>query len=120
MNKKLIKSVCIGVIWSAVALAIATVLQKYTSLIFNDTIFVEGIIMVILAAFSAMSGNSTGLSLQGLGSSNGQYVASANLEITKMERDITERSVKNTLKFSLSSFCLLIGGIITLVLNFLL
>lgn len=117
MNKKLIKSVCIGVIWSAVALAIATVLQKYTSLIFNDTIFVEGIIMVILAAFSAMSGNLTGLSLQGLGSSNGQYIASSNLEITKMEREI---SVKDTLKFSLSSFCLLIGGTITLVLNFLL
>lgn len=118
MGNKILKVGCFGVIWSAVALLIATVLQKNIAFNFKDIMFVEGMLMVVIATLASISGNSLGISLQGLGNNNAQYMANANLEITKREKELTKSIVKSNVKFGVSSICLLIGGIITLLLNF--
>lgn len=47
-------------------------------------------VVIILGIFSGISGNSTGLSLQGMGENNAQYVSNANLETLKMQKEKTK------------------------------
>jgi len=89
----------------------------FTSHNLKDILFIEGIILVILGVSSFLGGNPTGLSLQGLGQTNAQYIANANLEVTKMEKEKTN-TIKNNFKTNISTVSLVIGGIICIIINF--
>ena len=61
-----------------------------------------------------------GLSLQALGQNNAQYVASANLEVIKMEKEKHHNKFKTNLRSSLNRVSLTIGGVICVIINFIL
>ena len=71
----------------------------------------------MVGILSSFGGNPIGLSMQGLGQSNAQYIANGNLEVAKMEKDKTN-SVKTTVSIGLSTVSLIIGGILVIALNF--
>ena len=58
-----------------------------------------------------------GLSMQGLGQNNAQYIANANLEVSKMEKEKTN-NIKTTISAGLSTVSLIIGGLLVIAINF--
>ncbi len=115
--RSLIKCAVWGIIWSIILVLIGLGIVHFTSHNLKDILFIEGIILVILGVSSFLGGNPTGLSLQGLGQTNAQYIANANLEVTKMEKEKTN-TIKNNFKTNISTVSLVIGGIICIIINF--
>lgn len=112
----LIKCFIWGIIWSIILVLIGLGIVRFTTYNLKDILFIEGIILVILGVSSFLGGNPTGLSLQGLGQTNAQYIANANLEVTRMEKEKTN-TIKN-FKASISTVSLVIGGVICIIINF--
>lgn len=113
----LIKCFIWGIIWSIILVLIGLGIVRFTTYNLKDILFIEGIILVILGVSSFLGGNPTGLSLQGLGQTNAQYIANANLEVTRMEKEKTN-TIKNNFKASISTVSLVIGGVICIIINF--
>ncbi len=115
--KSLIKCVVWGIIWSIILVLIGLGIVHFTSHNLKDVLFIEGIILVILGISSFLGGNPMGLSLQGLCQANAQYIANANLEVTKMEKEKTS-TIKNNFKASINTISLVMGGVICIIINF--
>ncbi|MEW8995171.1 hypothetical protein [Clostridium sp.] len=115
--KSLIKCVVWGIIWSIILVLIGLGIVNFTTYNLKDVLFIEGIILVILGVSSFLGGNPTGLSLQGLGQTNAQYIANANLEVTRMEKEKTT-TIKNNFKASINTVSLVMGGVICIIINF--
>lgn len=113
----LIKCFIWGIIWSIILVLIGLGIVRFTTYNLKDILFIEGIIFVILGISSFLGGNPTGLSLQGLGQTNAQYIANANLEVTRMEKEKTN-TIKNNFKTSISTVSLVMGGVICIIINF--
>ncbi|MGL4773824.1 MAG: hypothetical protein ACRC2K_09695, partial [Clostridium sp.] len=92
-------------------------ISNNTTFIFNDVLFFEGLIVIFMGAFSSISGNSNGLSMNALGQSNAQYVGFSNLEITKKEKELTSNIVKTYISIGISSFTLIFAGGICVLLS---
>ncbi|WP_346938717.1 hypothetical protein [uncultured Clostridium sp.] len=116
--KFLIKCVVWGIIWSIILVLIGLGIVNFTTYNLKDILFIEGIILVILGVSSFLGGNPTGLSLQGLGQTNAQYIANANLEVTRMEKEKTTTPIKNNFKASINMISLVMGGVICIIINF--
>ena len=90
----------------------------FTNYNFKDVLFVEGMVVIILGIFSGISGNSTGLSLQGMGQNNAQYVSNVNLETLKMEKEKTKNNLTPNISIGLNMVSLIIGGAICIIIEF--
>lgn len=115
--KTLGKCILFGLVWAILLFGIAVAITNYKGYNFKDVLFVEGMLMVIVGCLSAVGGNPMGLSMQGLGQVNAQYIANANLEITKMERDKT-KNIKSYISFGLSTVSFITGAIFIVILAF--
>ena len=103
-----IKSFLWGIAWFGVAVLIGFIITKVTAYKnFENILFIEGIILVFVGIFASISGDPMGLSMQGLGQNSAQYSASANLEVTKMEREKSNRKLDVAL--AVSTFSLKLG-----------
>lgn len=116
--KSLIKCVVWGIFWSIILVIIGFVIENFTSYTLKDILFIEGIVVVLLGALSSIGGNPMGLSLQALGQNNAQYAANANLEVTRMEKEKRHNNFKSNLRSSLNTVSLIIGGVICIIINF--
>ena len=82
-----IKSIVWGVVWLALAVLVGFLITKVTSnKSFENALFIEGLIMIFVGISTSISGDPMGASLQALGENNAQYMAIANLEVSKMEK----------------------------------
>lgn len=115
--KTIVKCVIFGVIWAIILFGVALVITNFKGYELKNILFIEGIIFVMIGILSSIGGNPMGLSMQGLGQSNAQYIANGNLEVAKMEKDKT-KSVKTTVSIGLSTVSLVIGGVLVITLNF--
>ena len=115
--KTIVKCVIFGVIWAIILFGVALVIANFKGYELKNILFIEGIIFVMIGILSSIGGNPMGLSMQGLGQSNAQYIANGNLEVAKMEKDKT-KSVKTTVSIGLSTVSLVIGGVLVITLNF--
>ena len=112
-----IKSFLWGIAWFGVAVLIGFIITKVTPYKnFENILFIEGIILVFVGIFASISGDPMGLSMQGLGQNSAQYSASANLEVTKMEREKSNRKLDVAL--AVSTFSLILGGVFSAGLTF--
>ena len=112
-----IKSFLWGIAWFGVAVLIGFIITKVTAYKnFENILFIEGIILVFVGIFASISGDPMGLSMQGLGQNSAQYSASANLEVTKMEREKSNRKLDVAL--AVSTFSLILGGVFSAGLTF--
>lgn len=116
--KHLFKYILWGIIWSIAFVIIALIIVDKTQYILKDVLFIEGIIVILLGALSLFGGNSMGLSLQALGQTNAQYVANANLEVTKKEKELNSRQIKDNFRSSVNTVSLIVGGTICIIINF--
>jgi len=116
--KLFFKSIMWGIVWAGLLVLIGLVVTNITKYNFKDVIFSEGMIVVLLGVFSSIGGNPLGLSFQAMGQNNSQYVSKANLEISKMEKDKIGDSNKTNIKFGFSTISLIIGGVICIIINF--
>lgn len=119
-NQKKAIGKCIlgGIIIAIIFVGIGFLIKPKTSFELRDVLFVEGIALIAVSVLASIGGNPMGISMQGLGSSGAQYAATANLEISKREKESTKDLVKNTLSIGLSTISLALGGIICIVINF--
>ena len=106
-----------GIIWGIVLFGVALIITNFKDYELRDVLFVEGIIFVVGGVLSSIGGNPMGLSMQGLGQNNAQYIANANLEVSKMEKDKTN-NIKTTISAGLSTVSLIIGGLLVIAINF--
>ncbi|WP_291651229.1 hypothetical protein [Clostridium sp.] len=112
-----IKSFLWGIAWLGVAALIGFIITKVTAYKnFENILFIEGIILVFVGIFASISGDPMGLSMQGLGQNSAQYSASANLEVTKMERE--KSNTKLDVALAVSTFSLILGGVFSAGLTF--
>ena len=112
-----IKSFLWGIAWFGVAVLIGFIITKVTAYKnFENILFIEGIILVFVGILASISGDPMGLSMQGLGQNSAQYSASANLEVTKMEREKSNRKLDVAL--AVSTFSLILGGVFSAGLTF--
>lgn len=117
-NKPLVKYIFFEILLSVILLLIGLVIMYFTNYNFKDVLFVEGMVVIILGIFSGISGNSTGLSLQGMGQNNAQYVSNANLETLKMEKEKTKNNLNPNISIGLNMVLLIIGGAICIIIDF--
>ena len=121
MEKSILKTIgkCVifGIIWGIVLFGVALIITNFKDCELRDVLFVEGIIFVVGGVLSSIGGNPMGLSMQGLGQNNAQYIANANLEVSKMEKDKTN-NIKTTISAGLSTVSLIIGGLLVIAINF--
>jgi len=115
--KSLIKCISFGMLWSVILVLIGLAIVSFNNYNLKDVLFVEGIVLIILAVFCAIGGNSTGLSLQGMGQNNAQYLANANLEISRMENEKTKSNLRPMLNIGLSAVSMTIGGVICIIID---
>lgn len=114
--KRLLKCGLFGLLWFIILVILALLIVNFKKYNFNDVLFVEGMILVVIGVLSSLGGNPMGLSLQSLGQMNSQYVANANLEVSKREK--SRASLKTTLSISLSMAAFVIGGLISILASF--
>ena len=121
MEKSILKTIgkCVifGIIWGIVLFGVALIITNFKDYELRDVLFVEGIIFVVGGVLSSIGGNPMGFSMQGLGQNNAQYIANANLEVSKMEKDKTN-NIKTTISAGLSTVSLIIGGLLVIAINF--
>lgn len=123
MNKNIMKALGKGLIFGGI-LAIGLyflgniLVKKDMFKEIESALFFEGMISIIIGLFSAMSGNPSGLSLQGSGSSNAGYISHVNIETTKHEREKVK--VPKDFSMGVSSLTLILGGLITVVVSYIL
>lgn len=106
-----------GIFWAILLVAIAFLITTLTDYNLKDMLFIEGIAFVTFGILSCIGGNPMGLSIQGLGQNNAQYIANSNLEVTKLEKSNT-KNIKNTLSIGLSTISLVFAGILVIIINF--
>ncbi len=113
----LTKSLVWGLVWLIIASIVGFILTKFmTSRSFQDILFIEGLVLIFAGIFASISGDPRGVSMQGLGQNNAQYINNANLEVARMEKEKVH--IKTDIKFALSTFSLVIGGILSVALTF--
>lgn len=113
----LLKSLIWGFMWLIIASIIGYIISKsMTSRSFQDILFIEGLVLIFTGIFASISGDPRGVSMQGLGQNNAQYINNANLEVSRMEQEKVH--IKTDIKFALSTFSLVIGGILSVIVTF--
>ncbi|HEX9026678.1 MAG TPA: hypothetical protein VF839_09500 [Clostridium sp.] len=115
--KSLIKNISFGILESFILVLIGLAIVSFNNYNLKDVLFVEGIVLIILAVFCVIGGDSTGLSLQGMGQNNAQYLANANLEILKLENEKTKRNLRPMLNIGLNAVSMTIGGVICIIID---
>lgn len=118
--RDIVFAMCIiwGIAWSIVLCVIAAIIKYKTNFNLNDILFVEGIAAIAIGLLSSIGGNPMGVSIKSLGQNNAQYAANANLEISKMEKEMFHDSIKSDIKIALSTASLCLGGVICIIINF--
>lgn len=116
--KLLVKCVLLGLILSSILVLIGFTITKYASFNLKDVLFFEGIIVVMFAALSSVGGIPIGLSLQGMGQNNAQYVANATLEAARMEKESKVKTLRKEFNKSTTMASLVIAGVICIITNF--
>lgn len=112
-----LKSLFWGIAWLLLVALVGFIITKVTSYkSFQNIVFIEGLILVFVGIFTSISGDSMGISMQGLGQNNAQYISNANLEVTKMQKEKSNR--KLDIEFAVSTFSLVLGGSLSVVLTF--
>lgn len=113
----LLKSLIWGLMWLIIASLIGFIINSsMSSRSFQDILFIEGLLLIFIGIFASISGDPRGVSMQGLGQNNAQYINNANLEVSRMEQEKVH--IKTDIKFALSTFSLVIGGILSVVVTF--
>lgn len=107
-----------GIVWAIIPFAIGLVIINFTSYDFKDVLFIESLILIVVGVASLNSGKPMGLSLQGLGQNNAQYIANANLQISRMENEKRKYNLKSGLKSDLNIISLIIGSVICIIIVF--
>lgn len=115
--KNIRKCTILGIIWAILLVAIAFLIISFKNYNLKDMLFIEGIAFVAFGILSCIGGNPLGLSIQGLGQNNAQYISNSNLEVTKLEKANT-KNIKNTLSIGLSTISLVFAGILVITINF--
>ncbi len=117
-GKFITKCAAMAIIYAIVLAVIGFIVVNFISYDFKDVLFIESIIVIIVGALSLNSGKSMGLSLQGLGQSNAQYISNANLEITKMENEKKKPRSETNWNSTLNMISLIVAGIICIIIAF--
>ena len=115
--KNIRKCTILGIIWTILLVAIAFLITTLKDYNLKDILFVEGIAFVAFGILSCIGGNPMGLSMQGLGQNNAQYITNSNLEVTKLEK-ANAKNIKNTLSIGLSTISLVLAGVLVIIINF--
>ena len=120
--KNLISIIVFGILFLGIGDLLAYLISQKYEYNLRDVMFLVGLGIIIIGILSMIGGNSTGLNLQGLGQANSQYIANANLEVTRMEREATNyhNSAKNriSIKAAFGSLSIILGGLFMILNSF--
>ena len=119
MRKKL-KNIIVGIVLLiGLALIISWIVNRLYEYEFKDILFVGGILSLGIGILSIFSGDSMGLSLQGLGNINAQYISNANIKGIELERKSKKEGIKNNIKIYFGTINIFISGVIMILISIL-
>lgn len=99
-----IKSAIWGVVWLALASLVGFLITRFTQYkSFENVLFIEGLVLVFVGIFASISGDPMGVSMHYL----------------EARMNKQKSNVKNDIAFALSTFSLLIGGVLSVAITFL-
>ena len=111
------KSFIWGLVWLILAVIIGFIITKFmSSRSLQDILFIEGLVLIFIGIFASISGDPRAVSIQGLGQNNAQYINNANLEVARLEKEKVH--IKTDIKFALSTFSLVIGWVLSIIVTF--
>lgn len=117
--KKLFKCIYFGVLWGIVVTLLGIITTSIRGYDISEVLFIEGIVVIGIGLFSFVGGDSMGLSLNGLGSQSAQYSANVSLDTTDKDRENSSNFRKINFELGRSGIAILVGGIIPVVISFL-
>lgn len=120
MNKEtlttLLKCVFGGILIFIFAIILSFIVNAIKGYFLSDILLIEGIFLTISGVFSCIGTGSTGFYFKSDKSSNTQFTITDNSGTTKYERDIS--SIRNILPMSILKFSIIIGGLLTLFISY--
>lgn len=120
MNKEtlttLIKCVFGGLLIFIFAIILSFIVNSIKSYLISDILLIEGIFLTVIGLFPCIGTGSTGFYFKSDKSSNTQFTITDHSGTTKYERDIS--SIRNILPMSILKFSIIIGGLLTFFLSY--
>ena len=118
LTKITLKLVIYGMLWSIIALVIARIFTPLTSFYFNDIVFVEGLLMLVMSFTSAINSKTLGMSFYILNQVDSQYATNKCFKNTEDKLFNTFNNVN--LHLFLNWISIATGGFINILLIFIL
>ena len=123
MNKNIFKTIYKCIAWSIFILSLillsAYVIAHYNNYLYENVLFVESIIFIMIGIFASISGNPLGLSFQTAEQNNSQFKAFETLNITEMEKEKTKGLDNLNIVSSISTVSLIFSGLLGVIASYL-
>lgn len=122
MNNHICKIIFKCLCWSVFTLSMLLVSAYFISISgeypIENTVFIEGLLFIMIGSFASISGNPSGLFFQTTEQNNFQYKALETLRVNELEKEKTKNV--DTLKIisSVGTISLIISGIIGAIISF--
>lgn len=116
--KVFLKDIIYGTLWFTLSFFVALGIKNAVSYSLADILFIEGILLALIGTLSGTSGDPIGLGIQSLELKHPDDVEEINYEITPEERGNMSATLKKDLLFSTTTAPLIIGGILAVLINF--
>jgi hypothetical protein len=110
----------LSLVWALVYLGLGMLVglgvSRWYDLALQDALTIVGLVVVVVGVMMSMRGNPSGANIQGMGTSMPQYTANANVDITNVEREITDYRKnfrkQSVVQFAANNLTLILGGIL--------
>lgn len=116
--KVFLKDIVYGTLWFTLSFFVALGLKDAVNFSLADILFIEGLVLALIGTLSGISGDPIGLGIQSLELKHPDDVEEINYEITPEERGNMSTTIKKDLLFSTTTAPLVIGGMLAVLINF--
>lgn len=123
MNKNIFKTIYKCIAWSIFILSLillsAYIIAYCNNYLYENVLFVESIVLIMVGLFASISGNPLGLSFQTAEQNSSQFKALETLKITEMEKEKTKGLDNLNIISSISTVSLVFSGLLGVIASYL-
>lgn len=116
--KSITKTLSYGLMWLGISLFVALIIKNTLNFSMSDVLFLEGLGLLIITGLSSVSGDPIGLGLQSYQLKHPFDIEEKNYDINPNEKGNLNIVLKKSVLFSTTAAPLFIGGILTILTNY--
>lgn len=122
MNTHICKIIFKCLCWSVFTLSLLLVSAYFISLLgkypIENTIFIEGLLFIMIGSFASISGNPSGLFFQTTEQNNFQYKTLETLRVNELEQEKIKNIDTLNIVSSIETLSLMLSGILAVIISF--